>query len=66
MKKVNLGIALSLISGAAVVHATPTNTAAITEQQANQTKVLVKPDVQSKNLLIAQDSRGGEWGAGGG
>lgn len=59
MKKVNLGIALSLMSGVTVVHGATMPSALVQNQHAHQSKVLVMPRVQSSDLLLAQGGNGG-------
>ncbi len=65
MKKVNLGIALSLISGVAVANTNPINTSSNNEQHYSSSKVLVKPKTENGNLLLAQAGNGGIGGNGG-
>lgn len=65
MKKVNLSIALSLMSGVTALHATPITVPSGPAQSLEQSKVLVKSDTQISHLLLAQGGNGGVGASGG-
>ena len=66
MKKVNLSIALSLMSGVTALHAAPITVPSGSAQSLEQSKVLVKSDTQISHLLLAQGGNGAGVGASGG
>jgi hypothetical protein len=63
MKKVNLGITLSLISGVAAASTPSVNVPSNDEQEYSLSKALVKPDTQIQNLYLAQGGKGGNGGS---
>lgn len=65
MKKVNLGVALSLMSGVTALHAVPVSTLLDSAQPLEQSKVLVKPDTNASNIVLAQGGNGGSGAPGG-
>ena len=66
MKKINLGIALGLVSGAASVQATPNIPASPQIQQVSSSNI-VTPAVNQNHILLAQGQggNGGNAGKGG-
>jgi hypothetical protein len=66
MKKVNLGVALTLVSGIPTVHAAQMQLSEVANQPIEQSKILVKPNIQIHDLILAQGSGGNGGNAGNG
>ena len=66
MKKVNLGIALTLVSGVSSTQAASFNIVPDSAPFSQLSNILVKPDTSISNILLAQGGNGaGGNGAGG-